>query len=104
MLVATVVGSGVMGERLAGGNAAITLLANRLATGLILVALIFTLAPLSGAHFNPVVTFAAMERTVSWSQVPLYVSAQIAGAMAGAMTAHAMFALRLIQTAARPRH
>src|SRR5881394_4264853 len=105
MLVAAVVGSGVMGERLAGGNTAIALLANSLATGAVLVTLIFTFAPISGAHFNPVVTLAAAaERTLPWSRVPAYISAQFLGALAGVITAHVMFALPLVQTGSHARH
>ncbi len=93
LLVATVVGSGIMGERLAGGNAAIVLLANSLATGAALVALILTFGPISGAHFNPVVTLAdAWLGGIPWTGVPSYVAAQIVGGIAGTMTAHGMFA------------
>src|SRR3954469_10195891 len=92
LLVAAVVGSGIMGERLAGGNAAIALLANSIATGAVLVTLIFTFAPISGAHFNPAVTVAsAIDGGFAWRMVPLYVVAQFAGAMLGLITAHAMF-------------
>ncbi len=91
-LLATVVGSGIMGERLAGGNVAIALLANTLATGAGLVALILTFGPVSGAHFNPVVTIAdAWEGGRPWADVPAYVAAQVAGALVGVITAHAMF-------------
>jgi len=92
LLLATVVGSGIMGERLAGGNIAIALLANTLATGAALVTLILTFGPISGAHFNPAVTIAdASQRGMPWREVPGYVLAQIAGAFAGVATAHAMF-------------
>jgi len=92
LLVAAVVGSGIMGERLAGGNMAIALLANSIATGAILVTLIFTFAPISGAHFNPAVSIAAaIEGAFPWRRVPGYVVAQLAGAIAGVATAHAMF-------------
>ena len=95
ILLAAVVGSGIMGERLAGGNAAIALLANSIATGAVLVTLIFTFAPISGAHFNPVVTIAsAIDGGFRWRTVPLYVGAQFAGAILGLVTAHAMFAFR----------
>ena len=105
MLVAAVVGSGVMGERLAAGNTAIALLANSFATGAVLVTLIFTFAPISGAHFNPVVSLAAaMERTLSWANVPSYVLAQFSGAAAGAVVAHAMFALPLVQLSTHGRN
>lgn len=91
-LLATVVGSGIMGERLAGGNVAIALLANTLATGAGLVALILTFGPLSGAHFNPVVTIAdAWEGGRPWSDVPTYVVAQVLGALLGVAVAHGMF-------------
>src|ERR1700756_5120167 len=90
LLVAAVVGSGIMGERLAGGNAAIALLANSIATGAVLVTLIFTFAPISGAHFNPAVSFAAaLEGGFAWRRVPGYVIAQLAGAMTGVVVAHA---------------
>jgi glycerol uptake facilitator-like aquaporin len=83
-----------MGERLAGGNGAIALLANSLATGAALVALILTFGPLSGAHFNPAVTLAdASQGGLPWREVPVYVGAQTLGAFAGVATAHAMFGL-----------
>src|SRR5712692_2499573 len=92
LLLATVVGSGIMAERLAGGNVAVALLANTLATGAILVALILTFGPISGAHFNPVVTLAdASQRGVRWAHVPGYLAAQIVGAFAGVAAAHTMF-------------
>jgi glycerol uptake facilitator-like aquaporin len=83
-LLAAVVGSGIMGERLAGGNLAIALLANTLATGAILIVLILTLEPVSGAHFNPAVTLAtAMAGRLPWREAPAYLAAQFAGAFAG---------------------
>lgn len=92
LLLATVVGSGIMGERLAGGNVAIALLANTLATGAGLVALILAFGPISGAHFNPVVTLAdASQRGLPWKHAPLYIAAQCAGAFAGVLLAHGMF-------------
>jgi glycerol uptake facilitator-like aquaporin len=92
LLLATVVGSGIMGERLAGGNVAIALLANTLSTGAALAALILTFGPISGAHFNPVVTVAdASQGGVPWRDVPGYVMAQIVGAVLGVFVAHAMF-------------
>jgi glycerol uptake facilitator-like aquaporin len=92
LLLATVVGSGIMGESLAGGNVAIALLANTLATGAALVALILTFGPVSGAHFNPAVTIAdASQRGLPWRDVPVYVVAQIAGAFGGVAIAHVMF-------------
>jgi glycerol uptake facilitator-like aquaporin len=91
-LLAAVVGSGIMGERLAGGNVAIALLANTIATGAALVALILTFGPISGAHFNPAVTLAdASQRGIRWNEVPGYVIAQIAGAYLGVACAHLMF-------------
>ena len=91
-LLAGVVGSGIMGERLAGGNVAIALLANSLATGTLLVALILTLAPISSAHFNPAVTIvSAANGALRWSDAAHYVGAQVLGAIAGVLIAHAMF-------------
>jgi glycerol uptake facilitator-like aquaporin len=91
-LLATVVGSGIMGERLAGGNIAIALLANTVATGAGLVALILTFGPVSGAHFNPAVTLAdASQGGLAWRDVPVYFGAQIGGAFAGVAVAHVMF-------------
>ena len=96
-LVAAVVGSGIMGERLAGGNVAIALLANTIATGAALAALILTFGPISGAHLNPAVTLVdAIERGVSWSVAACYVPAQCAGATCGAIAAHLMFGLPAI--------
>ena len=92
LLLATVVGSGIMGERLAGANVAIALLANAIATGAGLTALILTFGPVSGAHFNPAVTLAdASQRGLRWSEVPVYVAAQIVGAFVGVAAADAMF-------------
>jgi glycerol uptake facilitator-like aquaporin len=91
-LLAAVVGSGIMGERLAGGNAAIALLANTIATGAALVALILTFGPISGAHFNPAVTLAdASQGGLAWREVPVYITAQIFGAFAGVAAANLMF-------------
>jgi glycerol uptake facilitator-like aquaporin len=91
-LLATVVGSGIMAERLAGGNVAIALLANTLATGAALVALILTFGPISGAHMNPAVTLAdAVSGGIPWRETPAYLLAQLAGAFTGVATAHAMF-------------
>ena len=91
-LLATVIGSGIMGETLAGGNVAIALLANTLATGAGLVCLILTFGPISGAHFNPAVTLAdASQGGLPWRAVPGYMLAQIVGAFAGVAAAHAMF-------------
>jgi len=97
LLVATVVGSGIMAERLAGGNIGLALLANTLATGAALIALILAFGPVSGAHFNPVVTLAdALERGIPWKESPAYIAAQISGGVAGAVSAHAMFGLPVI--------
>jgi glycerol uptake facilitator-like aquaporin len=91
-LLAAVVGSGIMGERLAGGNVAIALLANTLATGAMLVTLILTFGPVSGAHFNPAVTLAdASQGGLLWREAPWYIAAQLAGALAGVAAAHLMF-------------
>ena len=96
MLLSAVVGSGIMGERLASGNLAIALLANSIATGAALVALILTFGPISGAHFNPAVTLAdASLGGLPWREVPAYIAAQIAGAFLGVATAHLMFGLPL---------
>jgi|SRR5579863_2290537 glycerol uptake facilitator-like aquaporin len=95
-LLMAVVGSGIMAERLAGGNVALALLANSIATGAALVALILALGPVSGAHFNPVVTLAeAIQGKVPWAEVPVYAMAQVAGAFAGVAAAHLMFGLPL---------
>ncbi len=94
-LVAAVVGSGIMGERLAGGNAAIALLANTIATAAALVALILTFGPISGAHLNPAVTISdAVGHGLPWRDVPSYLAAQCAGAISGTVVAHLMFGLR----------
>lgn len=93
LLLAIVVGSGIMAERLAGGNVAVALLANTLATGAGLIALILALGPVS-SHFNPVVTLmAALQRELSWRDAPAYIAVQIAGAYTGVAAAHTMFAL-----------
>lgn len=103
-LVCVVVGSGIMGERLAGGNAAIALLANSLATGFALYVLISILAPVSGAHFNPVVTLVeALRASMSLRVAGAYVIAQIAGAALGTLGAHAMFELPLVQAGTHVR-
>ena len=99
MLLATVVGSGIMGERLAGGNVAIALLANTLATGAGLVALIATFIHISGAHFNPLVTLAEVGLgKLRWKHAGAYIVAQVAGAIGGVIAAHGMFDLPLIET------
>jgi glycerol uptake facilitator-like aquaporin len=105
LLLAAVVGSGIMGERLAGGNVAIALLANTLATGAALVALILTFGPVSGAHLNPVVTLAdASQGGLTWSAAPVYVAAQVVGAFAGVAVAHFMFAEPLFSASRHARH
>jgi glycerol uptake facilitator-like aquaporin len=95
-LLAMVIGSGIMGERLAAGNVAIALLANAIATGAGLVALILIFGPISGAHFNPAVSLADAARGgLPWREVPVYVLAQVGGAFAGVAGAHVMFDLPL---------
>lgn len=103
-LLAAVVGSGIMGERLAGGNVAIALLANTIATGAALVALILTFGPVSGAHFNPAVTLAdASQRGLPWKEVPGYIFAQLFGAFVGVACAHLMFGLSLFSASRHAR-
>lgn len=104
LLLAAVVGSGIMGERLADGNAAIALLANSLATGFALVALIVAFGPRSGAHFNPLVTIAfAVRKEFPVRAIPAYLIAQVLGALVGVLIAHAMFDLELLQWSTRER-
>jgi glycerol uptake facilitator-like aquaporin len=104
LLAAAVVGSGIMGERLADGNLAVTLLANTAATVAALATLIALLGPVSGAHFNPVVTLVeAAHGRLAFSQASAYVMAQFAGCCAGAMLANAMFELPLVQASAHAR-
>ncbi|MGI8744447.1 MAG: MIP/aquaporin family protein [Bryobacteraceae bacterium] len=92
LLLAAVVGSGIMGDKLSGGNVAIALLANTIATGAMLVALILTFGPISGAHLNPAVSLAdAWLGGLPWREVPGYLFAQVVGAFAGVATAHLMF-------------
>jgi glycerol uptake facilitator-like aquaporin len=103
-LLAAIVGSGIMGERLAGGNIAIALLANTIATGAALVALIFTFGPISGSHMNPVVTLAdAWKRGISRRDTVGYIGAQFAGAFAGVAAAHTMFGEPLFQASQHAR-
>ena len=103
-LLAVVVGSGIMAERLAGGNSAIALLANSLATAAGLYVLILALAPISGAHFNPIVTLTAViSRELPASQAAAYLAAQLGGAFAGVWLAHAMFGLPILQASTRAR-
>ena len=104
-LVAAVIGSGIMGERLAGGNVAIALLANTIATGAALVALILTFGPISGAHLNPAVTLAdAMEHGIPWLDAVAYMLVQCAGGIAGAIIAHLMFGLHWYSFSSHSRH
>jgi glycerol uptake facilitator-like aquaporin len=104
MLVATVVGSGIMAEQLAGGNVAVALLGNTIATGAILVVLITILGPLSGAHFNPAVSFAfALRREITPRIAALYAIWQIIGGLCGTVLAHLMFEQTVWQTSAHMR-
>lgn len=104
ILAAVVIGSGVMGARLAEGAVAMALLANTMATAAILFVLITALAPVSGAHFNPAVTLVfALRREIGWGEAALFAVAQVAGCVAGAVLAHAMFELPLLQIAANVR-
>lgn len=104
-LLATVVGSGIMAERLFPGNVGLALLANAIATGAILVAIILALGPVSGAHFNPAVTIgAAIERNLSWREARAYIAAQLAGAVTGVVLAHLMFELPAISVSGHARH
>jgi len=94
LLLAAVIGSGIMAERLANGNVAIALLANAIATGGILVAVLLAVGPISGAHLNPAVTIAdAWQRGISWRDAPVYIAAQLVGAIAGVAAANVMFGL-----------
>ena len=103
LLVAVVIGSGIMAERLAGGNAAVALLGNTLATGAVLVVLITIFGPISGAHFNPAVTlYVTLSREFHLRELPAYVAVQILGGLTGAL-AHLMFELPLIQISTHMR-
>ncbi len=103
-LLMAVVGSGIMADTLSSGNVSLALLENTIATGAALVALILTFGPISGAHFNPAVTLAdATQGGVPWRQVPGYMVAQFAGAIAGVYAAHGMFGQRLLQTSTHAR-
>ena len=103
-LLIAVVGSGIMAERLSGGNVGLALLANAIATGGALVALILAFGPHSGAHMNPAVTLAAaLTGGLRWRSVPVYILAQIAGAIAGVWLAHAMFELPVLQISTHMR-
>jgi glycerol uptake facilitator-like aquaporin len=104
LLLATVIGSGIMGDRLCGGNVAIALLANTVATGAVLVALILTFGPVSGAHFNPAVTVAdASQGGLPWREVPCYLGAQLFGAFGGVASAHLMFGAPLFSVSKHVR-
>ena len=104
LLLATVVGSGIMAEKLAGGNVAIALLGNTIPTGAILVVLISIFGPISGAHFNPAVSLAmCMTRAMPWARLSPFVACQIAGGVLGVLLAHAMFDLPLFQVSAKVR-
>ena len=105
LLVAAVVGSGIMGERLAGGNTALALLANTAATGAALVALILALGPLSGAHFNPIVTLAdTLDGKLPWGDLPAYVTAQVVGGFLGTAIANLMFEGPVFSLSRHARH
>jgi glycerol uptake facilitator-like aquaporin len=104
LLLAAVVGSGIMGERLAAGNVALALLANTLATGAALIAILLAFGPISGAHLNPAVTLAdAWMGGVAWRETPAYIFAQTAGAFAGVVAAHLMFGLAVISVSTHVR-
>lgn len=104
LLLAVVIGSGVMGDRLAGGNVAIALMGNTIATGAGLVVLITMFGPISGAHFNPAVTLAfALRREIGWTAALAYVAAQIAGGVLGVWGAHVMFAEPILQISGKLR-
>lgn len=104
LLLAVVIGSGIMGDRLAGGNVAIALLGNTLATGAGLVVLITIFGPLSGAHFNPVVSLMfAARRELAWSHAAAYIVVQISGAILGVWLAHAMFGEPILQISTKLR-
>ena len=103
-LFAAVIGSGIMAERLAGGNIALALLANSLATGAILFVLITILGPISGAHMNPAVSLvAAVRRELAWPEVPAYLAAQFVFGIAGAWAAHLMFAMPILELSSKAR-
>jgi glycerol uptake facilitator-like aquaporin len=103
-LLATVIGSGIMAERLAGGNVALALLGNTLPTGAILTVLILIFGPISGAHFNPAVTLAfAWRREITGSHTLVYIACQISGAIAGVLLAHVMFELSILEVAHKVR-
>ncbi|MCX7340659.1 MAG: aquaporin family protein [Hyphomicrobiales bacterium] len=104
LLVATVIGSGIMAARLAAGNTALALLGNTIPTGAILVVLITILGPISGAHLNPAVSLVmALRKRLAWNQLASYAAAQVAGGCAGALLANAMFDLPVMQVATTVR-
>jgi glycerol uptake facilitator-like aquaporin len=104
LLLCAIVGSGIMAERLSGGNGGLALLANTIATGASLIVLIVSFGPISGAHFNPAVSLAeALRGALCWKDVPVYAAAQIAGGLAGVVLAHAMFDLPLLQVSDHAR-
>jgi glycerol uptake facilitator-like aquaporin len=104
LLFATVIGSGIMAERLSGGNVAVALLGNTLATGAMLFVLITMLGPISGAHMNPAVSLvAASRRELGWSDAAAYIAAQLTFGILGAWTAHVMFDLPLLQLSVKAR-
>jgi glycerol uptake facilitator-like aquaporin len=97
LLLAAIAGSGIMGERLAAGNAAVALLANSIATGAVLIALILAFGELSGAHMNPAVTLSnAVRRAFPWRETPAYIAAQVTGALSGVALANSMFGLPVL--------
>src|SRR5271154_5861386 len=103
-LLAAVVGSGIMGEKLAAGNIALALLANTIATGAALVAIILAFGPISGAHLNPAVTLAdAWHGVIAWRETPAYILAQVAVAFVGVIAAHLMFGLSTLSASAHVR-
>lgn len=105
LLLTAIVGSGIMGERLSGGNVAIALLTNSVATGAALIALILTFGSLSGAHFNPVVSLAsAFQGQQGWSEVSFYIVAQLTGALSGVLMAHLMFGVQLFSASRHARN
>lgn len=104
LLLAAVVGSGIMGDRLAAGNVALALLVNTIATGAALVAIILAFGPVSGAHLNPAVTLAdAWQGGIAWRETPAYILAQVVGAFAGVVAAHLMFGLSPLSVSAHVR-
>jgi glycerol uptake facilitator-like aquaporin len=104
LLLATVVGSGIMGERLAAGNVALALLVNTLATGAALIAIILAFGPISGAHLNPAVSLAdAWQGGIPWRETPAYILAQVAGAFSGVAVAHLMFGVSVLEVSTHVR-